>query len=613
MAKKQSSGTGKLKISNNWNAISIIALSQSNPLKAIAEFVENSIDAKASEVTLVRGREKGKYYLKVIDNGEGIDDFKYVATHIADSIKRKLKKEGASGIQGEFGIGLLSFWTVGEELILTSTGSDGVTRKMELVRNNPGYSIKEEKKLVASRGTELLIRPILPGVRQLTGEKIQNYLASELRERINRKNVLIKILDRTARKELVVEPHKFSGRLLHHLPQVNCPMGEVYHELYLNEVSSENKVGLYKNGTRVVPSISSIDQFACEPWNSGYISGIIDVSFLQLTPGTRDGIIYDEAFESFLIALQPLTAALIEIIEEQKKAEEDKASHKILHRISKAIKEALSYLPDEEYGWLNVGGGTGAGTASGTGAGSGRKGSGQDVKTVYLPVDEHEEVLSPVYVAEPGEELQESSQKEFFDIPGSLFKAAVSPAKTVVPVGEKKRFSVVAKDKKGVRLDSGFSTSWEITDGQGSIDDSSGIFITYTAPEEPCVTSIGCIVTQGETEVLCEALVTVTAELGDQTSGASVDERRRRGLPGYTYRKAPGELWRSRYDVERYIIIINNGHADFIYASRQKRRKLKYIAKLFSKELVLANFPEADREQMLERMIELQLYSEENL
>jgi len=34
--------SGKLKISNDWNAISIIALSQNNPLKAIAEFVENS-------------------------------------------------------------------------------------------------------------------------------------------------------------------------------------------------------------------------------------------------------------------------------------------------------------------------------------------------------------------------------------------------------------------------------------------------------------------------------------------------------------------------------------------------------------------------------------------
>ena len=38
---------GKLKIGDDWNAITIIALSQSSPLKAIAELVENSIDAKA--------------------------------------------------------------------------------------------------------------------------------------------------------------------------------------------------------------------------------------------------------------------------------------------------------------------------------------------------------------------------------------------------------------------------------------------------------------------------------------------------------------------------------------------------------------------------------------
>ena len=89
-----------------------IALSQNNPLKAIAEFVENSIDARAKNVTIIRGKQKGETFLKIIDDGEGIDDFTYVATHIGDSIKRKLKKQGASGIQGEFGIGLLSFWTV---------------------------------------------------------------------------------------------------------------------------------------------------------------------------------------------------------------------------------------------------------------------------------------------------------------------------------------------------------------------------------------------------------------------------------------------------------------------------------------------------------------------
>jgi hypothetical protein len=58
---------GKLKIGDDWNAIRIIALSQSNPLKAIAEFVENSIDAHAKTITITRGREHGEHYLSVRD------------------------------------------------------------------------------------------------------------------------------------------------------------------------------------------------------------------------------------------------------------------------------------------------------------------------------------------------------------------------------------------------------------------------------------------------------------------------------------------------------------------------------------------------------------------
>jgi hypothetical protein len=42
---------GKLRIGDDWNAIRIIALSQSNPLKAIAELVENSIDAHARKIS----------------------------------------------------------------------------------------------------------------------------------------------------------------------------------------------------------------------------------------------------------------------------------------------------------------------------------------------------------------------------------------------------------------------------------------------------------------------------------------------------------------------------------------------------------------------------------
>ncbi len=96
---------GRLKIGDDWNAITIIALSQENPLKAIAEMVENSIDAHARQITITRGREGGEHYLLVADDGDGVPkdaegapDFRYVATHICDSIKRRLKLDGFKGI-----------------------------------------------------------------------------------------------------------------------------------------------------------------------------------------------------------------------------------------------------------------------------------------------------------------------------------------------------------------------------------------------------------------------------------------------------------------------------------------------------------------------------------
>lgn len=95
-SKRRSHGTtdsGRLRIGDHWNAISIIALSQTNPLKAVAEFVENSIDARAHNITIVRGKEKGQSFVRVIDDGEGVPkdnfglpDFKYVATHVCDSV-----------------------------------------------------------------------------------------------------------------------------------------------------------------------------------------------------------------------------------------------------------------------------------------------------------------------------------------------------------------------------------------------------------------------------------------------------------------------------------------------------------------------------------------------
>lgn len=169
---------GKLKIGDDWNTITIIALSQSNPLKAVAEMVENCIDAQARTVTITRGREHGQHFLTIHDDGAGVPrdadgrpDFRYVATHICDSIKRRLKADGAVGLQGEFGIGLLSFWTVGDELTMTSTGADQRAYKMVMRKGDPGYAVTPKRALFADGGTEVRITPLLEGIRALSGEK----------------------------------------------------------------------------------------------------------------------------------------------------------------------------------------------------------------------------------------------------------------------------------------------------------------------------------------------------------------------------------------------------------------------------------------------------------
>ena len=612
---KKNPNEGKLKIGDNWNAITIIAYSQSNPLKAIAEFVENCIDAKATKIKVIRGKHKGQHYLKIIDDGHGIDDFQYVATHIGDSIKRKLKKQGAVGLQGEFGIGLLSFWTVGEQLMLTSTGSEGITRRLNLVKDNPGFKISKVNQLFENEtGTELHITPILPGIKQLHGEKIQNYLASELRDRISKSGVEIHIIDKSARKEFLVEPRKFSGSLIHNLPQCNNPHGEIYCELYVTDPSPENCVGLYRHGTRVINDITELEAFSKPPWSSDLLEGIIDVTFLQLTPGTRTGVIHDDAFDSFTASVDMMTEDLSKVIAAYKRAEEETASKSILRKISRAMKEALLFLPTEEYSWLHLQGKIKTKVVKSENGelidGELSTSSGGDhseyIDAAAIVEEASDSIIMPEISAAP------AGEKNFFDFAGPLFSAIISPSSTVIPINTTKTFQLKARDKKRTPIEDGIDIRWDQKSELGTFSSNTGEIIEFKAGNIPGVEEIIAYVTENDKTVECSAVITITGELFGKEEGEGV-ESNKKGLPGYTFNHCPGELWRSRYDSERGIIIINSGHADFLFASKANPRKLRYITKLYAKELVLVNFPEADSDKLLERMIELQLYTEENL
>jgi hypothetical protein len=592
---------GKLKIGDDWNAITIIALSQSNPLKAIAELVENSIDAKARTITILRGREQGRHFLSIRDDGEGVPrdgdgrpDFHYVATHICDSIKRRLKAGGVSGLQGEFGIGLLSFWTVGDEITMTSTGADQRAYQMVMRKGDPAYTVAPRRALFGDSGTEVRITPLLEGIRSLSGEKIQWYLAAELRDRIRQTGVKITVNDRLARKQYAVEPRQYEGRLLHQLPAVRTPMGDVYSEIYLNEPSDTNGVALFRHGTRVIEDIALLDDFAHMPWTLRCLQGHLDAPFLNLTPGTRTGLVHDHAHATLRQAIRPLETKLIEIIEEQRRAEEEKASRELLRTIQRAFREALLALPAEEYDWFDIQvralrAGPGGSeierpdvTSNGDGASSGE--------------------------AEPGRSSER--QRQFFEFAGPLFSAAISPASSVLRVGAKREFRALPRDRSRRRVEENLEFQWRIVEGAGHLEGVHDQAMMFHAPDEPGLTRLAVSVRQRGVVCDANALVTVTHEILAQIGASSVPAQ---GLPGYTFERAPGEAWRSRFDSTRHVIVVNNGHRDFVYASRNKSLKLRYLVRLFAKELVLRNFVGLPADQLLERMVELSLRTEEHL
>lgn len=585
--------SGRLRIGDDWNAISIIALSQQNPLKAVAEFVENSIDAAAQNITITRGRDKGQHYLRIKDDGKGIPrdecgrpDFRYVATHICDSIKRQLKSHGVQGLQGEFGIGLLSFWTVGEELFVSSPGDDGKTYQMSMRKGDPRYQVTTRHVLFPEGGTELTIRPLLPGIKQFSGEKIQWYLASELRDRIRQSRAQIRIIDRTTRTEHKVEPRQFEGRLLHEVPRNIAP--QAYVELYLNRSDSGNAVGLYRAGTRVLENICELSQFGKAPWNSGSLQGIVDAGYLNITPGTRTGVIHDEALARLALELEPVETTLIGIIEGQRRAEEERASREVLRSIQKALKEALLALPAEEYDWFNL----------------------HQSSAAAVDAPDAESQTTPVLRESSGNGAVKSEpQKQFFDFPGPLFSVRMAPMSSVVPVNGTKNFRAIPRDRSQRLVEENVAFEWRIIEGEGRIENDNSEIVTFHAPMEPGLARIRVTARQGEMSCDAEGLITVAQSL----IAAPQTREMREGIPAYTFRRAPGELWRSHYDDARNLIVINSGHRDFVFASRNRAVKVRYICRLYAKELILRNFVGAPNEQLLERLIELSLYTEENL
>jgi len=619
--KKVSTKTkGQLKIGNQWNAITVLALSQTNPLKAIAEFVENSIDAGASKIQIFRGRKNNEVYLRIVDNGAGIrknpegqPDFKYVATHICDSIKKHMKNNGqnngqSEGVQGEYGIGLLGFWTLGEELTMRSPGEDGKIYQMSMARGKPSYEVTQQKSfLTETGGTELTIKPMLPGLKQVSGEKLQWYLGQELRNRMLLRKVSITIHDLVSRSQYEVEPRVYKGSRIYIPQDLNYAGVEL--EIFGSAQSEENKLSLFRRGTRVLENICELTEFQKPPWTEKFLVGHIECSFLQLNPGSRLGILRDQDFEKFVESLTGVEKFLNEELARYRHAEDEKVNKNTLQSIHKAFEGAFSALPPEEYDWF-VPVKKQPGRAH---LGNTNLLQDQQVKYSAESVSSDDSLIEKSSLQIEATQANTTEQFALFQAAGPLASVRIQPKTCIIKVETERKLTAICKDRQGIPCTDNLQYEWSMT-GQGTLEGMDLPTLSLKSNSEPGLMMIKVKVTQARQsepalEFHAEAIITVAAEI-PQFSRTHQDAK---GLPAFTYQHAPGELWRSRYEEARHLIVINSGHRDYIFASRTMASKLRYLVRLFTKELILKNFQGLSAREAMDRLIEVSQLAEQGL
>lgn len=576
---------GRLKIGDEWNAIVLLARTQTSPLKAVAELVENSIDARAKQIAIVRGRHQGKIYLTITDDGEGVrtnedglPDFRYVATHICDSMKRRLEQARREGVHGEFGIGLLGFWSLGEDIRVTSHGRDGNLYEMHMRRGDPRFTVRPSRGKIPYPGTEVTILPLHDSVKKVVnGEKLDRYLAAELRDRLKNQGIHVAISDKVSRRSYTVRPREFEGERLAEFRQVPVAGGgSLSVELYYRVPSNGDilTVGIFRDGTRVKRDILELEGFDRPPWTSNRLEGVIDYPALNVSPGTREGVVPDEQYAAFLEAVRSIEPALAEQIQRRESAEAERASGTIMKDIQKALTDALRRLPDHEYHWFDVG---------------------------SLP-ERAADGVTPGAGATPENVL-------FPERPGPLAAVRIIPSRARIPPNGERILAAKASDAGGIPILQDIVYRWAVVSGPGEIADAPADRVRLRATSD-----VGEIVVEvvAQQETL-ECRARAVARIEERAPIVGGEGESREGLPSYGLSHHPGEPWRSRYLAEKNLIEINSGHRDYLAARDRVKNLRRYIGKLYAKEIVLINFPELPPAPAMERMVELLTRMEEKL
>ena len=602
-ARESSVEEGQVRVHEPFELIRWLALSQPDPRKALAELVQNSLDANARHIRIVRVREKGVPCLKIQDDGEGViaelernDALRYVATHIGHSRKRSLTPRERLQLmtQGQYGIGLLGFWSLGQMLEIRSSMPGQKPHRLILYRERPQYKIEPLRGKLAfeDRFTEVVVVGLSKEASAaVSARRAADYLAAELRGQLLMRPVEVTIEDKMSRgrspKKLRVKPPRFLGERLEGLGTVAIPgHAPVKLEIYLSGDPSNGDaarpLAVYAAGTLVAESFSELSAMGLdrEPWTDSRLTGMVDFPELHVAPGSRRGVIPDEMAHAFVQALLRVEPLLASILETKDRERAEKLDQNLIRDLQRAFRDfyrkrpSYTMLPTEKK----------TEGRSGEDAGPG-------------------ETAAPESAAEDGALGESGAELAELFPPGPLATVAISPAKVVVEAGGEKVVRAHALDASGRKIEEGVDFTWEVFGSVGKVRSDPGRVVLAASefPGEGILSAHARERASGN-----EASVAAPVEVVEILPSSANE-----GIPEPELVDAPSASWRSRLHEGRWQV--NSGHPDYRASSARPALKLRYLALLFAKEVVLRSSQDPRLEDPLEQVVEVAAYADRKI
>ncbi len=593
---------GRVRVHDPFELVRWLALSQPDPRKALAELVQNSLDANARHIRIVRVREKGVACLKIHDDGEGVipeldrpDAMHYIATHIGHSRKRSLSPEKRYELmtQGQYGIGLLGFWSLGEMLEIRSSLPGQKSYRLILHRNRPEYRIEPLRGKLAfdERFTEVVVVGLGKEAAAVVGaRRAADFLASELRGQLLMRAVEVTIEDKMSRgrspKKLRVKPPRFLGERLEGLSTVAIPgHAPIKLEIYLTGEGSNGEsfrpIAVYAAGTLVAESFRELSAIGLDhdPWTDSRLTGMVDFPEVHVAPGSRRGIIPDEMAHHFAEALRRVEPLLVSILETKEREREEALDQNLIRDLQRAFRDfyrkrpSYTMLPTEKKteGADGDGGGPGPGVDETIEENDASEGSGADAAELFPP--------------------------------GPLAAVAISPVRIVIEKGGEKIVRAEARDAGGRRIREGIELAWKVFGPVGKVRNEPGRTVLEAAdsPAEGTLSVHARMPLTG-----AEASAAAPVEIVDVLPSSTHE-----GIPEPELIDAPGSSWRSRFQDGRWQV--NSGHPDYRASSSRPATKLRYFALLFAKEIVLRSSQDPRLEAPLEQLVEVAGYADRKI